>query len=462
MKTKPNIILIITDQQRGDALGIDGHPHLMTPNIDNLAAKGTRFTKAYSSCPSCIAARRSILTGQSPATHGMVGFQEKVSFEPAATLPGELKKAGYPTYLVGRTMHQYPRKKRFGYDQMVLCSSGRAKHGISPNGWTVRTFDYPEAEHHTFETVELGIEFLEKFRDPTVPYFLTLSFLSPHPPISPIPFYYNRYKNMRLTPPVIGDWATAPDAEKGFGVDTDNVNLNDEETQSLLAGYYAEINYLDDQLFRFFNKMGFDPEKGQNNSENTIVIYTSDHGEMLGDHHLLRKTYPYEGSARIPYIISPSADLGYKSNNVSTSVVCLEDLMPTILDMADLPVPTGLDGKSLVNILKGSQEDVRDILHGEHADIYGPHQANHYLTDGQMKYIWYSQSGIEQLFDLSEDPQELNDLSQAPDKLELLNIWRLKLIEKLKPRPEGFTDGENLIAGQPHIAVVPDSNNVIH
>ena len=103
---RPNVLLIMTDQQRGDCLGIDGHPVLRTPSMDRIAGEGVRFTRAYSSCPTCIAARRSLLSGQFPATHGMVGYQDGVEWDPAHTLPGVLSRQGYQTSWVGRGIHQ--------------------------------------------------------------------------------------------------------------------------------------------------------------------------------------------------------------------------------------------------------------------------------------------------------------------------------------------------------------------
>ncbi|MHB9033393.1 MAG: sulfatase-like hydrolase/transferase, partial [Anaerolineae bacterium] len=122
--SRPNILLIMTDQQRGDCLSCAGHPVLMTPNMDTIAENGVRFTQAYSTCPTCIAARRSLLSGQFPRSHGMVGYRDGVPWNAPVTLPAALTRAGYQTALVGRSMHQYPERARFGYEQMVIHSHG--------------------------------------------------------------------------------------------------------------------------------------------------------------------------------------------------------------------------------------------------------------------------------------------------------------------------------------------------
>jgi len=456
---QPNIILIMTDQQRGDCLGIEGHPVLMTPNLDELAAGGVRFTSAYSSCPSCIAARRSLLSGQFPSTHGVVGFQKGIAWEPEATLPGELSRAGYQTFMVGRSMHQHPGTRRFGYDHMELVSAEPGPdswgHGLTGNSWTARPWHLDERRHLTYRTAEQAARFFQKYRDPSCPFFLTVSFAAPHPPLCPPPFYMDRYLRMDLPPPVIGDWADPPqEGKRGFGVDSDHVRLEGEALRSCKAGYFGLINHVDDQILRVLRTSGVDPVTGRATRADTVVIFTSDHGEMLGDHYLFRKTYPYEGSARVPLIIRPTSDMGIDPGRVCRQPVCLEDIMPTILDMAGLAIPDCVDGRSLLPLMTGGTS-WRPFLQGEHAACYSEQQANHYLTDGRWKYIWYSCTGHEQLFDLGKDPNELHDLARTPARRKELLKWRSRLIDGLKGRPEGFTDGRKLIPGRPHCAVVP-------
>ena len=460
MKPKqPDILLIMTDQQRGDCLGVEGHPVLLTPTLDEIACKGVRFSHAYSTCPSCIPARRSLLTGQFPTTHGMVGFLDGVEFAPAATLPGALSAAGYQTALVGRGMHQFPPRKRYGYDQVQMLSDEwdpAYADGLTGNGWTAHPWSAEDRLHPTNQTVTEAIRFLRESRDPSCPLFLTVSFIAPHPPLCPPSFYMDRYLRMTLPEPVIGDWARRPSQGAcGFGVDSDRVDLRGEALRSCLAGYFGMINHVDDQICRLLRELGTDPVTGRTQMDDTMVIFTSDHGEMLGDHYLFRKAYPYEGSARVPLLIHAPSHMGIQEGQVCDLPVCLEDIMPTVLEMAGVPIPPSVDGLSLQGVMQGREVQWRDYLHGEHAEGYGPHQSNHYLTDGRSKFVWYTDEGREQFFNLDEDPSETRNLAGVPEHREEVDRWRRRLVNELKDRPEGFSDGIRLVAGKPHVALIP-------
>ena len=130
--------------------------------------------------------------------------------------------------------------------------------------------------------------------------------------------------------------------------------------------------------------------------------------------------------------------------------------MPTILDTAGVEIPSTCTGRSLLPIMRGDTDRVRDCLHGEHSGCYEYSHGNHYVTDGHHKYVWYSQTGREHLFNLQDDPHETHDLANRSGAENQLTPWRNQLIDFLRHRPEGFTDGTNLIAGQTHDALLPD------
>ncbi len=461
----------MTDQQRGDAMSCAGHPVLLTPQMDELADGGVRFEHAYSTCPVCIPARRSFMSGQFPNTHGVRAYRDGQEWDPAATLPGELLKAGYQTGIVGRNMHLHPLRKPYGFEHMAIaagvrepaeyeqfmaenqppCGGGYYGSGVMHNDWTARPWHLAEPLHQTNWTVDQALKFLHE-RDRSRPYFLVVSFVAPHPPLIPPAFYFERYLRQPLLEPAIGDWETPLAPKRPTKVDDSYINLTGELRRCMLAGYFGLINHIDDQIRRLLNPVTgfFTPD--------TVVVYTSDHGEMLGDHYRFRKSLPYEGSARVPLLVRGGRDTAIAGGQVRDQAVCLEDIMPTCLELAGLEIPPSVDGRSLVPLLDKNAAATnpttaaggwRPFVHGEYA------HSHHYLTDGQWKYIWWSQDGTEQLFNLTDDPHECRELARRPEHHEQLQRWRTTLARHLQPRAEGCSDGQRLIAGRPHPLLTP-------
>ena len=460
----------MTDQQRGDCLGIAGHPDLLTPNLDHLAYGGARFTAAYSECPICIPARHTLMTGMAPSATGCVGWAPRQRIaQPERTLPNLLRLAGYQTAMVGRNMHQYPHYKRYGFETVLdqpyndVYSRFHAHqrfsrrgsfdewphgmgHGLPPNGSSARPWHLADEFHQTNYAVTKSIQWLDE-RDREAPFFLSVGFIAPHPPLCPPAFFYERYHQMDLTPPAIGDWAPRPENDGlGLAPDSPIQVLEGEKMRAALSGYYGLINHVDNQLMLLLTRLQME--------ENTTILFTSDHGEMLGDHYRFRKSAPYEGSAHIPFLLSGPT---IPAQTVCDGVVGLQDVLPTLCDLAEVAIPDNVTGRSVLPLLHGeewSDEEWRPFLHGEHAPLFAAEDGMHYLTDGRWKYIWFG-DGSEQLFDLRDDPRELHDLSDDSIHSSELRVWRYRLIEQLEGRPEGFSDGHKLLVGCKYRASMP-------
>lgn len=472
-RTRPNVLLITVDQMRFDCLSIAGHPLVETPNLDELARTGVRFDRAYTATPSCVPARAAIFTGQSQTSHGRVGYRDCVPWNYETTLPGELASAGYHTQCVGK-MHVYPARNLLGFHNIVL-HDGYLHHnrnrntpsqahfdevddyvtwlrervpgadltdlGLDCNASTVaRPWHLPEMLHPTNWTVTQSIDFLRR-RDPGKPFFLWMSFVRPHPPFDPPQAYLDMYKDEELPDPPVGDWAdTEDEAREGLSPITSRGNVPQRRLKHAMAAYYALITHLDHQIGRFLQVLD---EYGE--LRNTVILFTSDHGELLGDHNLFRKSLPYEGSARVPFIVNdPGNRLGLQRGTVVEDVVEMRDIMPTLLDAAGVPVPAGVDGKSVLEAARGREREWREYLHGEHAQGMA---STHWVTNGKEKFIWYSQTGVEQYFDLVHDPQELHNAIGDAAVQDRAAYWRQVLVRELKDREEGYSDGEKLITG---------------
>lgn len=457
----PNIVFILTDQMRGDCLGALEHPVVRTPNLDRLASKGTVFTSAYSPCPSCIAARASIMTGLRPTTHGRLGYKDQVPWRYDNTLPEVLARSGYQTHCVGKR-HFFPQNLSLGfetfesYEGLQNFGNGFVNDyfewlkertddqerdtGLGSNSWVGGVSSLPEEWHNNTWVTTRGIDFLKR-RDRQRPFFLNLSFHRPHAPLDPPKAYLEMYQGCPIPPPPVGEWAAR------FDVQISNANawkghLTHEQLAAGRRSYYALITHIDSQIGRFMRALE------EMNTGPTWFVFTADHGEMLGDHHLFRKTYAYEGSARIPMIVVPPEG---STRQISDAPVSLEDVMPTLLEAAGIEIPKMVEGRSMHPLLSSTaaESNWRAYVHGEHSPCYQEDMGMQFLTDGKEKYIWYTHTGEEQLFNLVDDPNELRDLSTNPASEERLLLWRGRMVAELAERSEdGLCANGQLIAGK--------------
>ena len=495
MAARPNVVLICVDQWRGDCLSIAGHPVVHTPYLDQLALGGARFTRAYTATPSCVPARAALMTGLGQRSHRRVGYRDGVPWDYETTLAGEFTRHGYQTQAIGK-MHVYPERSQVGFQNVILhdgflhfarhrqrdyglvddylpwlrerlgplgqVDADYFDHGVNCNSVVARPWDKPEHLHPTNYVVAQAIDFLRR-RDPRKPFFLYLSFHRPHPPYDPPAWAFEQYAHEPMPDPPVGDWVDlyAPFANP-YDPQSPVGQIDPRVLRRARAGYYGHMTHIDHQLNRFLEVLH---EFGQR--DHSYVCFTADHGELMGDHHLFRKSLPYEGSARIPLLLKGPADSGIERGAAIDAVVELRDVMPTLLDCAGLPIPASVEGLSFLPLARGerpaaveaaaggaddSDQGWRRYLHGEHTTLG---QAVHWVTDGREKYVWLSGSGHEQLFDLVADPQELRDLARRPEHAARVAHWRRILIAELCGRPEGFTDGTRLVPGRPVSPVLP-------
>ena len=478
---KPNILFLMTDQMRGDCMGIAGHPDVKTPYLDSLAVTGDYFPNAYTACPSCIAARASLMTGLDPRHTGRVGYKDGVAWNYPVTLAGELHKAGYYTKCVGK-MHVHPLRNNLDFDDVVLHDGNlgfyrRAETpyyenqavaddyfywlkselgadvdvtdtGIECNSWVARPWPYPEKYHPTNWVASNAIYFLRK-RDRSKPFFLYASFVRPHPPFDAPQCYFDMYNQMDLTPPPLGDWAPPfRESLKGCKYDGDDGIADPELLRQAQVGYYACITHLDHQIGRILQAL-----EREGCASNTIILFSADHGELLGDHHTYRKSRPYQGSVRVPLIFRlPNGRQGV----IHSALAGLQDIMPTLIELAEGALPEGLDGISLLPELTGApaSRQPREYLHGEHA---GGDIGNQFIVTERDKYIWFMESGEEQYFDLETDPQECRNRIADPACQERIDTLRKVLIAELDGREEGYTDGLRLIPARPQKNVLSET-----
>ena len=455
---KPHIILIMTDQQRGDALGCMGNRAVISPNLDRLASEGTLFVCGYSSTPSSTPARSGLLTGLSPWHHGMLGYgalAEKYTYE----MPQMLRDLGYYTFGIGK-MHWNPQNALHGFHETLVDESGRVESanfisdyrkwfqlnapaqnpdqtGIGWNDHAAGVYRLDERLHPTAWTGQTACQLIRNY-NAEQPLFLKVSFARPHSPYDPPKRYLDMYDGRDIPKPAKGEWAVRYAERKRpeeLPSDAAFANFGDEYAQNSRRHYYANITFIDDQIGEIIRCL---KEKGM--YDNALICFTADHGDMLGDHYHWRKTYPYEGSTHIPYIVKWPKGMKRSVPDGARldQPVELRDFLPTFLEIAGGTIPEDMDGRSLCPLVQQANPVWRKYIDLEHATCYS---ADNYwcgLTDGKWKYIWNLHNGSEQLFDLVNDPQELHDCSADSRCQAQLEEMRRALVAHLQERGEAF------------------------
>ncbi len=455
---RPHILFLMADQFRGDCLDVDGHPVVKTPNLDAIAHGGTHFSRAYSCTPTCTPARAALLTGLAPWRHGMLGYG-KIAEKYPVEMPRVLAESGYHTMGIGK-MHFSPQRGGHGFHDMILDESGRAETtefrsdylswfmseaptlnyratGIGWNDHTAKPYALPERLHPTAWMGDTAVRFLQEY-DKADPFFLKVSFARPHSPYDPPERFWRMYEDAPIPPAVHSDWSQKY-APRSDGSDAIwHGDMGEKAVRTARQGYYGNVSFVDEQIGRIMDALD---KRGW--LDNTLVVFTADHGDMTGDHNLWRKSYAYEPSARIPMLLRCPKGMGAAAGQVCAKPTELRDVLPTFMEAAGVPGAENLDGRSLLALARDPAAQWREFIDLEHDICYD--KVNHWnaLTDGRRKYIFHAYDASEQFFDLEADPMETHDLTSASERAAELKKWRERLATHLSERGEAFVkDGQ--------------------
>ncbi len=462
----PNILLVTTDQQRWDCAGDAAPDFMRTPHYDHLCREGITFERAYADCPICVASRVSIMTGRTALSHGHRGNGPSTDvMGRRETLPSCLRELGYQTAAVGK-MHFGPQRARHGFDEMILPSdyyremrrSGHdaqpMRHGLGQNELYAGMASVPEALTLTSWIAEQCRLYIRDRRDPTAPFFLWCSFSKPHPPLDPPEPYYSMYRDCPIPEPVCGEWAERPHCPEAFLRHREEWSIDllpPEIIRTARAAYMGLITQVDYNMGRVFGAL-----QDMGLFRDTLIVYTSDHGEYLGDHRAGSKVFFHEPSAHVPFVVRlPQGWEDRRHGTVVEAPVTLADVLPTLVGAAGGQPPEGADGQDLLALARGEVEPRPYVV----AAGLGNPPSHISVTDGRWKYMWYPEGPAEQLFDLQTDPQELKNLAGPQEH----NSRRAHLREALMERvaayePKWVEDGE-LVSVPPRGDSVRDRRN---
>ncbi|MBK8092031.1 MAG: sulfatase-like hydrolase/transferase [Verrucomicrobiaceae bacterium] len=426
----PNVLLVVSDDQRPDSIHALGHGQVATPVLDRLVARGTAFSRAYAGYPICHVSRAQILTG----THAFTALPKYPTggIDPnLATLAGTLQRAGYFTCYSGK-WHNDGHPLQRGYSLTSgLFSSGGAKGVEQPamddrgrpltgyRGWTFKDSEnraeldkgvglLPDNSRIIADGAIRAIESAPKDK----PWFVHVNFAFPHDPLQWPKGLENRYLAEKMVLPP--NFAPLHPFDHGNLLGRDELLLPSPRTEYAvreeLALYYAMVTDVDSQLGRILAALP--------SQEETVIIFTSDQGLALGSHGLLGKQNCYEHSIRSPLIVCGP---GLPRNERCAALVELRDLFPTLCDLAGVAVPATVTGKSLLPLLRHETDRVRVFATGVFTDT------QRMICDERWKFILYPKVGREQLFDLQADPYELRDLSAVVSHADTLARLRAEL-----------------------------------
>ena len=440
---KPNFLIVLTDQQRFDSISAAGNPHMDTPNMDRLINEGCLFPNAYSPNPICIPARHCLITGMTPKYHGF--HDNGGSFIKDSGIPtiGRIfSENGWHTAAIGKS-HFKPATTHHGYDELILMEElpkdvedDAYLQALRDNGYEelrnihgVRTMIYhepqkslvPDELHGTTWLGNTAAEWIEKNQHR--PWLMTLGWIKPHPPWNVPTSQKDRYKNVALPEPHPN--AICPP----FPQDVLNYGLedSDEEKRKIREAYWTSVSMVDDAFGVVMGTL----EK-TNLLDDTFIIFTADHGEMLQDRGMYQKMTPYAGSVRIPFVIRYPKS--FKQNSKDERFVDLMDILPTVMDEAGINYnykethkEYNLSGGSLLNNTETPGIRSRDIQISEFSkDRYRWLMA----CEKRFKYIHFYRGNKDYLYDLVNDPGEANNLiGTANCPIDILNKLKTATIE---------------------------------
>jgi len=446
-KPLPNVLFIISDDLTHTALSCYGNKLCKTPNIDRLAAQGTRFTRAFCQGTYCGPSRASFMSGYYPHASGVLGYGPvRPAIGDRATWAQHFKNSGYYTARVSKIYHMGvpggieegsdgsddpvswterfnspgPEWKAPGEGETLENNPDGKRPVVGGNTFVVVEADGDDLVHSDGKTAAKAVALIEKHANK--PFFLAVGFVRPHVPfVAPKNYHvpFKPYDKMPLPPKIPGDWDDIPKAGINYKTSV-NMKMDERRQHKAVGGYYAAVRYMDAQVGKVLDALD---KSGQ--ADNTIVVFTSDHGYHLGEHDFWAKVSLRDESSMVPLIIKVPG----KKPAVSNSLVELVDLFPTTTRLCGLEVPVRLQGKDISELFDDPKRSVRKA-----AFSVAPQRKGFLLREDQWAYIQYGEdaaAGIE-LFDVVQDPKQYTNLAGKPEFAPVVSEFKAKLAAKLR------------------------------
>ena len=447
--TKPNLLVIMSDEHTASITGCYGNKIVQTPHLDGLAAKGVTFDACYTTSPLCVPARLSFTSGKYISRNGAWSNSSWLPSNEVASLPRLLNDAGYETVLCGK-MH-YDGTRRYGFSKELVRGNNsrktgrggrrkaddlQGKPGISGRFRDFRVGGEKDSGiiRNDLSVTREAAVYLKARKEGDRPFFLFAGYLAPHFPLIVPQEYWDPYID-RVPMPVLppGHLDGLPLNYRHLRTGFNNEDVPDDIVKKGRELYYGLTQWLDEQLGLLFKALAESVD-----AENTVIVYTTDHGENLGEHGLWWKNCMYEHAARIPLIISfPPRWQGGQRRTLACSTV---DLVQTLADLAGAEAPKDWDGDSLVPWLNDAKAPWKDLAISQY---YAHNIASGYvmLRQGPWKYVYHSppddqHPAEEELYNLTADPGEFRNLARNPAQVERTKAMLAAIIKELGEHPD--------------------------
>ncbi len=449
-----NVLFIISDDLTSTALSCYGNSAVQTPNIDSLAARGTRFTRAYCQGTYCGPSRASFMSGYYPHATGVLSYTNpRPQIGDRATWSEHFKNNGYYAARVSKIFHMGvpggieiggdgrdhdggngadderswterfnslgPEWKTPGDGETLENNPDGNKPVVGGNTFVVVEADGDDMVHSDGKTAAKAVELLHQHGDE--PFWLGVGFVRPHVPfVAPRSYFspFKPYEKMQLPEKLAGDWDDIP--RPGINYKTSkNMKMDVRRQKKAIGGYYASVAYMDAQVGKVLDGL-----RSAGLDDQTIVIFTSDHGYHLGEHDFWAKVSLHEESASVPLIISVPG----KQPATCDSLVELLDLYPTIASLCGLEVPTHVQGKDISRMLDDPTFTVRDA-----AFSVAPSSKGFLMRESRWAYLQYGEDAArgQELFDMDTDPQQFTNLATSNEHAKIVERLQAKLARKL-------------------------------
>jgi choline-sulfatase len=444
--SKPNILWIMSDEHNHAITGCYGNKLIQTPHIDSLAEQGITFDTHYCNSPLCVPSRASLTAGKYTSRVDVWGLTSELPTADIPSLPRVLNAAGYQSFLCGKQHYDYTRRYGFtevggNFNNSYKTGKGRRiapthleQERLSPRFNEFHPGDHGSTVEHDRRVTSGALDFLTQKRDSTQPFFLFVGYLAPHFPLIVPEEYWERYKGKVDMPEIPAGFLDRLSLNyKVQRASFQEIGVPDDVVRKGRELYYGLTSWADNEIGKVLTALRSNPEV----AENTVIIYSSDHGENMGEHGMWWKNCMYEQASRVPLVISYPKR--WKGGQRRTGASSHLDLVKTVVEIGGGHTPDDWNGDSMLHWMDRHDTKWKDYAVSEY---YGLNTASGYVMvrEGNWKYVYHSvidkdHPAQQELYNLVNDPKEFTNLADRPEYQARMKMMHERMVKEVGGDP---------------------------